>query len=665
MLNSIKYKIMLPMLVILLLVSAGTAAVTYRSTAESLQQKGMTTLLTAKIGIENELIARRTAEEVMETEMKAQAVLASYILEQGQLSYEQIVELAERSGIDEFWITDAKGQTVLTNNAPKVDFNFGADPEGQAYEFMDLINGKSDFVSQPAQPRTIDPKVFKYIGVSGWDSPRIVQVGRDGARLTELERLIGAAPLLDQLKKELGGDVLFAGIAAADGKLLYATDADAEQLSPMLLPYLEASANGNEVVSQSYKGERANYYFTRLSDGTTLVLTLSNQVLMSNVYWTSAAGLIGVAIAAVLFFLIVGKQTKRLRRLESAMNSLAEGDGDLTQRLPVGSGDEVGRLSEAANRFIGTIHTIVLEVKQAALGSKSDSDRILEETGNVREIARELNGAVHDIAAAASKQAESVEDGMAGVQSLADRIDGAKETTGELYDYNAEIHSRQESGMAALEALLESIRQSVETSKSVESSMGKLMTDIDAVSRMASSIHEISRQTNLLALNAGIEAARAGEHGQGFMVVAKEVRKLSEQARSSAEEIQTTVANVLESAGRTTEAVGASLAIVGNQEQQVQLSSDAFSAIRESMARVHELTERMAGEMDVLGRRKNDLLQFIELSSASTEETAASSEEMLANVESQTSIFSHVHDRAAELQQRMNQLLAGVNRFKV
>jgi methyl-accepting chemotaxis protein len=663
--SSIKYKIIAPMMAILLLVSVGTAAVTYRSTESSLQQKGITTLMTAKIGIENALIARKTAEEVMETEMKGQAVLASYIMERGGLTYAQIGELSKRSGIDEFWITDASGQVVLTNSAPTVDFNFGADPKGQAYEFMNLLDKKRDFVAQPAQPRTIDPKVYKYVGVGGWDTPRIVQVGRDGAKLTELESRTGAAPVLAELKEKLGEDVLFAGISDRGGTLLFATDKNVPQLDGVLIPFIEKAADGNASVSLDYEGQSAHYYLAPLSNGNTLVLALSKQVLLRNLYTTIAAALIGIVLATLLLFFIVGRQTKRLKLLEEAMVSIADGDGDLTKRLPHAAKDEIGRLSEASNLFISKIHAIVQDVKQASSLSKANSDSILGETGNARAIAQEINFAVHDIALAASKQAESVEDGMNGVQELAGRIDSSKERTLELYEYNTHIRSRQENGMVSMGNLLDSIRSNVDTSRTVESSMGQLMKDIDAVGEMASSIQAISQRTNLLALNAGIEASRAGEHGRGFMVVAKEVRNLSEQARVSAEQIQTLIANVMDSASRTSSAVGKSLEIVGTQEEQVQLSSEAFDAIRESLTHTHRLTEQMAEEMDGLSARKNDLLQFIELSSASTEETAASSEQMLANVESQAGIFGNVYDKAVELQNRMNHLHQAVNRFKV
>jgi len=86
-------------------------------------------------------------------------------------------EVADKSAIDEFWITDSAGHVYLTNTG--IDFTFSADPtvQPQASAFWPLLEGKQDVVIQEARVREIDNRVFRYVAVAGIDKPRIVQVG--------------------------------------------------------------------------------------------------------------------------------------------------------------------------------------------------------------------------------------------------------------------------------------------------------------------------------------------------------------------------------------------------------------------------------------------------------------------------------------------------------
>jgi hypothetical protein len=85
--------------------------------------------------------------------------------------------IAEKSGVQEFWITDSKGHAYLTNTG--VNFTFSPDPakQPQASAFWPLITGGKQTVIQEARKREIDDRIFKYVGVAGVDKPRIVQVG--------------------------------------------------------------------------------------------------------------------------------------------------------------------------------------------------------------------------------------------------------------------------------------------------------------------------------------------------------------------------------------------------------------------------------------------------------------------------------------------------------
>jgi hypothetical protein len=85
--------------------------------------------------------------------------------------------IAEKSGVQEFWITDSNGHAYLTNT--DIDFTFSPDPakQPQAAAFWPLLTGGKQVVVQEARKREIDDRVFKYVGVAGVDKPRIVQVG--------------------------------------------------------------------------------------------------------------------------------------------------------------------------------------------------------------------------------------------------------------------------------------------------------------------------------------------------------------------------------------------------------------------------------------------------------------------------------------------------------
>lgn len=130
---------------------------------------------------EEDLIARHMIGEAL---LAANLVAAAENtgMKPGQINA-ILKEVADRSAIDEFWITDSAGRAYLTNTG--VDFSFSPDPnkQPQASAFWPLLEGKEKIIVQPARKREIDDRVFKYVGVAGVDKPRIVQVGVAGKHL--------------------------------------------------------------------------------------------------------------------------------------------------------------------------------------------------------------------------------------------------------------------------------------------------------------------------------------------------------------------------------------------------------------------------------------------------------------------------------------------------
>lgn len=664
--NSIQYKIIWPVLLVICLVSASMGLINYRETADSIQSQGFAALEVAVIGIEKAFYARKTAEEVMEKEMTGQAALISYLMERG-LNFDQTSGLAKRAGIDEIWVTDGKGEAVLTNAGPDIKFNYAADPKQQAYEFMDLINKTRETVVQPAQPRTLDAKVFKYVGAGGWTTPRIVQVGREGTKLTELESRIGANSFIHELKERVGDEVLFAGIVDAEGKLVFASDESVQQLDAHIGELAKTSLQSGKKLTEasSYQARKATFYVSPLSSGQGLVLAISTEVLNRILWKTILAVVLASLISGAVLFFVIGRQFRRLDGLKAAMSELSQGEGDLTRQLPVGSKDEIGELSAAMNRFIDKIRQIVTEVKGAAGSSAQEADDIDRLSARMTGISREINVTMEQVATAASRQAEEVEQGMSSMHELAGIIDTFRKQSAVLEESNRDLMDKGERGTEAVDGLLESISENAGLVRDAGISMDKLSKELESVGEMAGAITAISQQTGLLALNASIEAARAGEHGRGFVVVASEVRKLADQANRSAERIRQLLHHVRQSAGETVRAMEGAVRQTDRQERNASAAKDTLDAMKLSLAQMDGLIGTLSGGMAQMEDRKNGIVVMIEAVSAASQQTAASSEEILSSVDSQLRQVEEMHNKAKLLNRHMNQLQAEVNLFKV
>jgi len=152
-------------------------------------------------------------EQVISDQMIAQALILAHFIgaaERAGLSPEEINQslrgIVDQTTLDELWVTDERGYAYL-RNIESVQFTFSPDPEEQpqAHRFWPLLGGDKKIVVQEAMKREIDDKIFKYVGVTGVDKPRIVEVGYNAEYLTRLADRIGLRRAVDNLLS--GGDI--------------------------------------------------------------------------------------------------------------------------------------------------------------------------------------------------------------------------------------------------------------------------------------------------------------------------------------------------------------------------------------------------------------------------------------------------------------------------
>ena len=149
-------------------------------------------------------------EAAIGEQMVIEATMAAHLVALGELAgvspqeiNRRLKQIADDTMLDEIWITDEKGHAYL-RNISEIDFTFSPNPkqQPQAHVFWPLLTGKTKSVVQEARQREVDTQVFKYVGVTGVDKPRIVQVGYNAAFLQQLRQRMGLTRLVNQLVSE-------------------------------------------------------------------------------------------------------------------------------------------------------------------------------------------------------------------------------------------------------------------------------------------------------------------------------------------------------------------------------------------------------------------------------------------------------------------------------
>ncbi len=285
-----------------------------------------------------------------------------------------------------------------------------------------------------------------------------------------------------------------------------------------------------------------------------------------------------VALAGGALAWLVGRRlTAPLEQLGARMAEIADGEGDLTQRMTVTGDDEVGRLSAAFNRFVdkvaGTVRDIggcARQVAVSASGVASAADGLAGRAASSAEQARAAHTVASDISASVSAAAAGAEEMGLSISDIARSAAEAAQVGRQA----ADLARRTEGAIAAL---------------------GTSSAEIGDVVRVIAAVAE---QTNLLALNATIEAARAGEAGKGFAVVANEVKELAQEAARASDDITRRVGAIQ---ADTEAAVGSisRIAEVVHAMNDHQLT--IASAVDQQSATTRELTRSVAAAAEGAG----------------------------------------------------------------
>ncbi|MEZ8282769.1 methyl-accepting chemotaxis protein [Vibrio splendidus] len=469
----------------------------------------------------------------------------------------------------------------------------------------------------------------------------------------KLVGVVGADVLIDQLVNDVisldvGDNANAMLIDASDGTFLAHPDSalslkPVSQLSnDISMSIIENAVRTGSIEIIKERGAEKLLYFTKVPNTNWIFAVQMDKATEEANHSTLLTQLITTAVIITLIVIVlvswlVSFLFRDLNRVSAALEEIASGEGDLTQRLEPKSDDEIGKLAENFNRFVGNMHTMVIKLSEvsAALGNQArqTASQAEERSARIQMQQDEINmvaTAVNEMAAATQEIAGNADH---TAQNSSEAVGACEHGTGQVTQTQSSIQNLAQEVQIATNVILE------------------LEEHGNSINAILSNIQGIAEQTNLLALNAAIEAARAGEQGRGFAVVADEVRVLSQRTHGSTQEIQQTIELLQGTTGKA-------VSIMNDSRSLAETSVDDANSAAASLTQIHAAVERIS-----------DMATQI---ASAAEEQASVTSEITRNTEGIRDVSNELADeahqaaeQAAQLSELSHELESEISRFKL
>ncbi len=373
---------------------------------------------------------------------------------------------------------------------------------------------------------------------------------------------------------------------------------------------------------------------------------------------------VALTIGLILGWIFSKTFTKNITRLNESAEAISR--GDLTKEVALAK----TRFPDETIDMGISINCMMVHLRELVRSIREISEKVSESAKTLSSTALEINASTEEVAFAvehisrgAENQAEMVSKSSKVIHEMAISIELIAKRAREASGAARETSLTARRGGEQSKELLEKMRFFFDRVEQSGRQFMEFNAKLQRVGKIADFIADIARQTNMLALNASIEAARAGEYGKGFAVVAEEVRKLSEGAGRSAEDILELISGIRDESHRVQDTILEISKNIGEGKKNIDITVDSFREILETVVETERKTNSIADMSAMQTDGAGQMVTNVDEIAKVAEDNAASTEQVSAATQEQAVAMQEMAVAARELAALSDSLLQSVERF--
>lgn len=374
--------------------------------------------------------------------------------------------------------------------------------------------------------------------------------------------------------------------------------------------------------------------------------------------------ILSIVIALLLSYFISKSISKPIQKVTAGLEEIANGNL-LVEPIKIKNKDEVGVMATTFNKMSSDLQRIVSSVRDSSMQLAANAEELSasseESLASSQMVAKSAEGQM----AASEEQVKHLEssvNSMVELQQGVGQISQSNEEMLQATDGVKNLVTKGSSVVTDVATQMDTIHTTFNETTEIMKNMAKHSDEIQSITAL---ITDISEQTNLLALNAAIEAARAGEYGKGFAVVAEEVRKLAEQSKNSASEIESMVQLIQSASGDALKAITTGGGKVEEGLSKTTESLNVFNEIESGVGEVVFKVESVSAAIEQIQAMAESVTESAQQVQTLATNAADGASDTSAATEEQLAANEEISSSAQSLANLAEKLQSEVSHFKL